>query len=49
LIFGPAWDYDISWVKNYPPDAIIGQTIYIWRFDLPASERRWQAGKKNVK
>jgi len=30
--------FDLSWVTKNPPDAIIGHTMYIWRFD-----------KKNVK
>lgn len=46
------YGYDISWVLNPPtggpPDDIIAQTIYIWRFDLPDSASHWQAGKKNI-
>ena len=28
-----AYGYDIGWVEKYPPDDIIGDGIYVWRFD----------------
>ncbi|KKQ18711.1 MAG: Glycosyl transferase, family 39 [Berkelbacteria bacterium GW2011_GWB1_38_5] len=32
--------FDIDWVKNYPPDDIISNGIYIWRFDKKPVELR---------
>ncbi|MCL5406900.1 MAG: glycosyltransferase family 39 protein [Patescibacteria group bacterium] len=32
--------FDIGWVKKYPPDEIISNGIYIWRFDLKPVELR---------
>jgi len=41
------YDYDFSWVeKHWPPDDIVANGIYVWRFDLPDSASHWQAGKK---
>jgi len=28
-----AYDYDISWVTKYPPDDIVANGMYVWRFD----------------
>ena len=29
----PPEGFDFNWVLRYPPDKIIGHTLYVWRFD----------------